>query len=104
VKILFSLIFGALVSASSILLHQQIPPFGIAMSLLLTYFGIWFIGRKYGSRKYKIFATFAWLATLYKASSFGIGKELLIQGDGRGSTLLFIGAGAAIAAVLARVD
>lgn len=102
-KALAAFLFGALISISAILLHQLLPPVGIALSLFITYYGIWIIGRKYGARRYKAFAACAWVIVLYKASTFGVGKELLVQGDGRGTALLFIGLLLTLIAIAARV-
>ena len=102
-KALTSFLFGVLISFSAILLHQLLPPLGIALSLFITYYGIWILGRKYGARRYKAIAALAWAIVLYKASSFGVGKELLVQGDGRGTALLFIGLLLALSSIAARV-
>ena len=101
-KFLLALIYGAGAAAIAILLHQSIPPVGVIASLLFTYAAIWSIGRRFGSRRYKWWAAFAWIAVLLRAATFGAGQELLVQGDGVGSTLLLIGTLVALAAVAAR--
>ncbi|CAN2213946.1 hypothetical protein MCEMRE196_01094 [Candidatus Nanopelagicaceae bacterium] len=101
-KFLLALIYGAATGAVAILLHQSIPPFGVIASLLFTYIAIWSIGRRFGSRRYKWWAALAWIAVLLRGATFGAGQELLVQGDGVGSTLLLIGTMIAIAAVAAR--
>jgi hypothetical protein len=102
VRYFVSLIYGFAIGVISILLHQTLPPFGVITSLLFTYFGIWWIGRHFGSRSYKWFAFIGWIAILIRASTFGAGEELLVQGDGVGSTLLLIGALTALGALAAR--
>lgn len=101
-KFLFSLAFGALIAISATLIHQTLPPLGVIVGIFATYLGIWFIGRKYGKRRYKFYALGAWLVVIARAGSFGAGNELLIQGDNPGSALLMIGFLAGLIAVMPR--
>ncbi|CAB4782221.1 unannotated protein [freshwater metagenome] len=101
-KFLSSLLFGALVAISATLIHQTLPPFGVAVGIIATYVGIWYMGRRYGKRRYKFYALIAWLIVISKAGSFGAGNELLIQGDNPGSALLMIGFLVGLVAVLPR--
>jgi hypothetical protein len=101
-KFLFSLAFGALIAISATLIHQTLPPLGVVIGIFATYLGIWFIGRKYGKRRYKFYALVAWLVVIARAGSFGAGNELLIQGDNPGSALLMIGFLAGLIAVMPR--
>jgi hypothetical protein len=102
-KFLFSLFFGAAIATSATLIHQTLPPLGVAVGIIATYLGIWYIGRRYGKRRYKLYALIAWLLVIGKAGSFGVGQELLIQGDNQGSALLMIGFITGVVAVLGRV-
>ena len=97
-----ALIYGAAAGVVAILLHQSLPPFGVIASLLITYLSIWSIGRRYGRRLYKWGAALGWFAIAIRASTFGEGQELLVQGDGVGSTLLLLGTLTALAAVASR--
>ncbi|CAN2212165.1 hypothetical protein MCEMRH37_01010 [Candidatus Nanopelagicaceae bacterium] len=90
-KFLFSLFFGAITAISATLIHQTLPPLGVIVGIFATYLGIWYIGRRYGKRRYKFYALLAWLVVISRAGSFGAGNELLIQGDNPGSALLMIG-------------
>ena len=101
-KFLFSLILGALIAISATLIHQTLPPLGVTIGIFATYLGIWYLGRRYGKRGYKMYALIAWLIVIAKAGSFGAGNELLIQGDNSGSALLMIGFLAGLVAVLPR--
>jgi len=101
-KFLFSLAFGALIAISATLIHQTLPPLGVIVGIFATYLGIWFIGRKYGKRRYKFYALVAWLVVIARAGSFGAGNELLIQGDNPGSAVLMIGFLAGLIAVMPR--
>ena len=101
-KFLFSLLFGALIAVSATLIHQTLPPLGVSAGIFATYLGIWYLGRRYGKRRYKFYALSAWLVVIARAGSFGAGNELLIQGDNAGSALLMIGFLAGLVAVFPR--
>lgn len=101
-KTLAALLIGASTAVISILLHQTLPPFGVAVSLLFTYCALWSVGRKFGGRTFKWIACIAWFVVIVRASTFGAGEELLVQGDASGSALLLVGTLAALAAVAAR--
>ncbi|CAN2216444.1 hypothetical protein MCEMRE182_01107 [Candidatus Nanopelagicaceae bacterium] len=101
-RFLLALIYGAAAGVVAILLHQSIPSFGVIASLLITYLSIWSIGRKYGKRRYKWGAALGWFAVVIRGSTFGAGQELLVQGDGVGTTLLLLGTLVVLAAVAAR--
>lgn len=101
-RLLLSIVAGAVTAAISILLHQSIPPFGVAASLILTFSAIWGIGRSYQSRFLKWAAGAGWIAVILRASTFGTGQELLVQGDGVGATLLILGTITVLIAIAAR--
>lgn len=101
-KFLASLLFGALIAVSATLIHQTLPPLGVTTGIFATYLGIWYLGRRYGKRRYKFYALIAWLVVIARAGSFGAGNELLIQGDNSGSALLMIGFLAGLVAVFPR--
>jgi hypothetical protein len=101
-RLLLSILAGAATAVIAILLHQSIPPFGVAASLLFTFFAIWGIGRKYQSRLLKWAAGVGWITVILRGASFGVGQELLVQGDGVGSALLLLGTAVVLLAIAAR--
>ena len=101
-KFLYSAGVGVVTAVISVLLHQSLPPLGIALGIIATYIGIWSLGRRYGVRKYKLFASLIWLVVVTRAGTFGTGQELLVQGDGAGSGLLLLGAATLFIATAAR--
>ncbi len=101
-RFLLALLSGAVAGVVAVLLHQSLPPFGVITSLLITFLTIWLIGRRYNRRSLKWVALVGWFAVVMRASTFGVGQELLVQGDGVGSTLLLLGTLIALAAVARR--
>jgi hypothetical protein len=101
-RALISLLFGALVAIGATLLHATKPPFGVILALVATYLAIRWIGRYFGKKRYKLFALFGWFFVIIRAGSFGVGQELLIQGDNSGAALVFLGFIIGIIAVVQR--
>lgn len=89
--VITALFFGLSSGLASILLHQTLPPFGLILGILLTYFSIWYVGRYSGKRIYKVIASCAWIVIVMRAGTFGVGQELLIQGDSVGAGLMVLG-------------
>jgi len=101
-RVIAAFLAGVVTAAVAILLHQSVPPFGVAASIVLTYCAIWGIGRHYHSRLLKWIGAIGWITVILRGSSFGVGQELLVQGDGVGSTLLLLGTFTVLIAVAAR--
>lgn len=90
-KMIYSGALGLLTGIAAVLLHVFYPPLGLVIALLGTAATIWAIGRHFGSRTYKLIASVTWGFILWRASSFGVGNELLVQGNSEGSALVFLG-------------
>ena len=88
---ILALIAGAFTAVAAVLLHQTLPPIGLIVGLTGTALSLWWVGRYFGAKRYKSYALIGWLFVLYQAGTFGTGHELLVQNDGPGSTLLFLG-------------
>ena len=101
-RFILSFLAGVATAAIAILLHQSLPPVGVIASIALTYSAIWGIGRHYQSRLLKWVSAFGWILVILRGSFFGVGQELLVQGDGVGSTLLLLGTLTALVAIAAR--
>ena len=102
-SLLLPLLAGVFSGVVAVLIHQSLPPFGVIAALLFTYGSIWWVGRHFGSRRSKALAAIGWIAALLRAGTYGTGQELLVQGDGVGSTLLLIGTLVVLTAVAARI-
>jgi hypothetical protein len=100
---LYAIAIGALSAAGAVLIHQTLPPIGVALALLGSVTAIWWVGRHSGKRRYKLITFVAWVAVVFRAGSFGVGQELLIQGDAPGSALLLIGFLATFFTIFTRV-
>jgi hypothetical protein len=90
-KIIYSVLVGALLGASATLLHLLIFPLGLILALGATVVGIWAIGRSWRLKRYKVLAAGAWLVVVVQGATLGVGGELLVQGDLAGSLLLLLG-------------
>ena len=90
-QILISLFFGMSSGLAATLLHQSVPPLGLILGLTLSFFSIWYVGRYTGKRIYKILAVCAWVLIALRAGTFGVGQELLIQGESLGAALMVLG-------------
>ena len=96
---LISLLVGAITGAAAVLLHLALSPVGLIISVLGTFTSTWALGRVFGSRKYKAMAGVSWSLVFWQGAKFGVGNEILIQGDNLGTGLLFFGAIAIISAI-----
>jgi hypothetical protein len=90
-KLIYSVLVGALLGVSATLLHLLLFPLGLVLGLIAAVVGIWAIGRTWRLRKYKVFAAGAWLVVVVQGATLGVGGELLIQGDLAGSLLILLG-------------
>ena len=90
-KVIYSLVFGAALGASSIFIHNLYPPVGLIVSLLATAMGIWATGRLWGKRSYKFVASIAWAVIVLRAGFPGASEEYLVQGDTVGVSLINFG-------------
>ncbi len=88
-KSIASLLVGLVAGVAAVFLHLFLPPFGLVLAVLGTLTAIWAVGRKYGKRRFKFIASLAWIYIFARASSFGTGKEIFIQGDSLGNNFLF---------------
>ena len=102
-KALYALILGAATGVGATLVHQSVPPFGAILAIVTTYVMVWWVGRYSGKRRHRIYALAAWFLVIARAGSFGVGQELLIQGDNQGSALLTLGFIAGIAAIFRKL-
>ncbi len=89
-KYLFALVAGAVTAAAATLLHLFMPPFGITLAIIGTLTSIWSVGRIYGKRRFKVIAALGWSAIFLRASTFGSGKEIFVQGDNLGNAFFFL--------------
>ena len=90
-RMIYSAALGLLAGIAAVLLHIFYPPVGLVIAILGSASTIWAIGRQYGARSFKLIASIAWALILWRASSFGVGNELLVQGNPEGSALVFLG-------------
>ncbi|MFZ9099737.1 MAG: hypothetical protein ACO20U_00135 [Candidatus Planktophila sp.] len=102
-KFLYSIALGAATALGATLIHQTLPPLGVSLGIFTTYVMVWWVGRYAGKRRYRLFALAAWFLVIARAGSFGVGQELLIQGDSAGSALLTLGFLAGFVAIFRKI-
>ena len=98
-RAILSLIIGVASGAAALLLHLAYPPVGIAIAIVGTFTAIWSIGRYFGRRRYKFLAGVGWLGIFWQGANYGVGNEILIQGDKLGTSLIALGAVAIFLAI-----
>jgi hypothetical protein len=89
-KYFFAVLAGAVTAAAATFLHLFTPPFGIALAIIGTFTSIWSVGRIYRKRRFKVIAALGWSAIFFRASTFGAGKEIFVQGDNLGNAFFFL--------------
>jgi hypothetical protein len=99
---LLAFLIGAASAVVAILIHQTLPPYGVIAGLIFTYISIWLVGRKFAARKYKVYAAIGWIFVALRSATFGAGQELLVQGDGVGTSILLLGVFVVVVAIAAR--
>ncbi len=102
-KLFGSLVWGGIVGAAAVLLHDAYVPIGLILTLLGTGIGIWLPGRAWGARRYKVFAAIGWVASVLIGGIPGVGGELLVQGNFAGNALVMAGLATIVFAVIAPV-
>ena len=87
-KFFAAIAIGVAAGVAAVFLHLFLPPFGLVLACLGTFTAAWAVGRKFGKRRYKLIAAIAWFYIFVRASSFGTGKEIFIQGNSLGNNFL----------------
>ena len=91
-RALATFFMGIATGAAAILLHLAYPPFGLVLAMIGTFTAIWSIGRYFGRYRYKFLAGAGWLAIFWQGANYGVGNEILIQGDNLGTAFIGLGA------------
>lgn len=89
-KYLFAVLVGVVTAVAATFLHLFLPPFGITLAIIGTFTSIWSVGRTYRKRRFKIIAALGWSAIFFRASTFGAGKEIFVQGNDLGNAYFFL--------------
>ncbi len=87
-KFLASIIWGLILGAAAVLLHDAYLPFGLILALLGSSIGVWLVGRLWGRRRYKLATVVVWFVLVLRAGTLGTGNELLVQGNFSGNALV----------------
>lgn len=92
-KLIVSVVFGALVAVSGTFLHNSYRPIGLLISLLALHLGLRLVRNMFLSRLANFLFALGWLLIVVRASSIGNGGEVLIQANLYGNVFVFGGVG-----------
>lgn len=98
-----SFVWGAILGAAAVLLHDAYVPLGLILALLGSGVGVWMLGRAWRLRRYKILASIGWALAILVGGMPGVGGELLVQGNFAGNALVMAGLAVVVFAVVAPV-
>lgn len=90
-KYIGSLIWGAVLGAAAVMIHNAFVPAGLVVAVLGTGSGIWILGKAWGMRRYKVLASLVWAYVALRGGTSGVGGELLVEGNMAGNTLIYAG-------------
>lgn len=99
-KVIYSLLLGAALGASSVFTYSIYPPLGLILSLFATGLGVWATGRLWGKRSYKLIASIAWVLVVVRAGFPGLNEEYLVLGDTLGVSMINFGFIAIVIAIV----
>jgi hypothetical protein len=103
-RLVASLGWGVVLGTSAVFLHSSYQPFGLLLALLGSAVGVWMIGRAWGKRYLKVLTMVGWFAIVIRASTLGVGSELLVQGNLMGNALVVGGLLSMLISVSLRAD
>lgn len=99
-KVIYSLLLGTALGASSVFTYSIYPPLGLILSLFATGLGVWATGRLWGKRSYKLIASIAWVLVVVRAGFPGLNEEYLVLGDTLGVSMINFGFIAIVIAIV----
>ena len=82
---------GLFLGAIAILFHNSYSPFGLVIALIESALGLYYFTKQYPSRYLGLIAFGTWIGLVYKAGSFGVSEEILVEGNLNGFILLIGG-------------
>jgi hypothetical protein len=101
-KLIGSIVWGAILGAAAVLIHNAFIPIGLILALLGSGIGVWLVGRAWGLRRYKTLTGIAWILIVARGGSLGVGGEMLVQGNIAGNALVVAGFITIVLAVAAK--
>jgi hypothetical protein len=90
-KLIQTAFFGVLIGFCGTMLHNFSQPFGLIVSLILTYLAFKAVGQKFIYLRYQVIAAASWLALIIRAGTPWSGDEILITGNTFGNLFLLGG-------------
>jgi Family of unknown function (DUF6113) len=90
-NLLRAILVGLFLGTIGILFHNSFSPVGLIVALLEGGIGFYFFAKYYPGRFTNLLAVFSWLVVVYRAASFGVSNEILIEGNTSGFIFLLGG-------------
>jgi hypothetical protein len=90
-KILRSLLFGALLAVAGALFHSAYRPFGLAITLFALFYGAQINNKSSETSLGNLAFLTGWIVLVSQASIVGNGGEILIQGNSYGYLYIILG-------------
>jgi hypothetical protein len=86
-----AILVGIFLAIIGILFHNSFSPIGLIIALLEGGVGFYYFARYFPGRLTHLLAFLSWLSFVYKAASFGVSNEILIEGNRNGFIFLIGG-------------
>lgn len=80
-NILRAIFVGSFLAIIGVLFHNSFIPLGLIIALLESGIGFYYFAKYYKGRLVHLIAFFAWIFMVYRAASFGVSQEILIEGN-----------------------
>ena len=102
-KYLWAALSGLVLGLCAVLLHNTLVPVGLVLTFFSEAIGIWYLGRVFGAKRFKLIGAIAWFGIVLRAGTPGAGNEILVMGDSLGTIFLLGSRAIAVITVMKRI-
>ena len=90
-KVLRALFVGTFLGFIGVFFHNSFSPLGLVIAIFEGGLGFYYFAKFYPGKFMHFAAFFAWVAIVYRAATFGISNEILVEGNINGFIFLLGG-------------
>ena len=90
-KVLRALFVGTFLGFIGVFFHNSFSPLGLVIALFESGLGFYYFAKFYPGKFIHFAAFFAWMAIVYRAATFGVSNEILVEGNINGFIFLLGG-------------